>query len=178
MLSLHNSDRWGWDHTSSDRWNGEDAAEGWLNYACNTLAIVSVRMLCVPEYRNEGILLANSEAPTCRLTHDPSEGPEAWSTPCGHLGFVSGEIGSPTVSGRFSRQCYADSIAPVISCTDNGCFADTCAAAWVRPCDTRAGAEGRPLQAFVRHRSSQVPDPTHSLRVGISPGSASPTLIG
>jgi hypothetical protein len=25
--------------------------------------------------------LANSEAPKCRLTHDPSEGPEAWSTP-------------------------------------------------------------------------------------------------
>src|ERR687896_252361 len=36
----------------------------------------------------EGLLLANSEAPTFRLTHDPSEGPEAWSNPCGNLGFV------------------------------------------------------------------------------------------
>ena len=51
-----------------------------------------------------GILLANSEAPKCRLTHDPSEGTKAWSTPCGNLGFVSGEIGSPTVSGGFVRQ--------------------------------------------------------------------------
>src|SRR5262245_2651180 len=47
------------------------------------------------------LLLANLEAPTFRLTHDPSEGPGAWSTPCGNLGFIGGEIGSPTVSDRF-----------------------------------------------------------------------------
>ncbi len=28
----------------------------------------------------------------------PSEGIEAWSNPCGNLGFVGGEIGSPTVA--------------------------------------------------------------------------------
>jgi hypothetical protein len=44
------------------------------------------------------LLLANSEAPRFRLTHDPSEGTEAWSTPCGNLSFAGGEIGSPTVS--------------------------------------------------------------------------------
>jgi hypothetical protein len=38
-----------------------------------------------------GLLLANSEAPKFRLTYDPSEGTEAWSTPCGNLGFVGGE---------------------------------------------------------------------------------------
>jgi hypothetical protein len=47
------------------------------------------------------ILLANSEAPKFRLTYYPSEGTEAWSNPCGNLGFVGGDIGSPTVSGRF-----------------------------------------------------------------------------
>ena len=46
----------------------------------------------------DGILLANSEAPKFRLTYYPSEGTEAWSNPCGNLGFVGGEIGSPTVS--------------------------------------------------------------------------------
>jgi hypothetical protein len=30
------------------RLDGEDASEKGLNYACNTLAIVSVRILCVP----------------------------------------------------------------------------------------------------------------------------------
>jgi hypothetical protein len=55
--------------------------------------------------KTQGILLANSEAPKCRPTHDPSEGTEAWSTPCGNLGFVGGEIGSPTVSQGLLRQC-------------------------------------------------------------------------
>ena len=53
---------------------------------------------------NQGILLANSEAPKFRLTHHPSEGTEAWSNPCGHLGFVGGEMSSPTVSEGFLRQ--------------------------------------------------------------------------
>jgi hypothetical protein len=47
--------------------------------------------------------LANSEAPKFRLTYYPSEGTEAWSNPCGNLGFVGREIGSPTVSHRFLR---------------------------------------------------------------------------
>jgi hypothetical protein len=51
--------------------------------------------------------LANSEAPNFRLTHAPAAGPEAWSNPCGTLGFVGGEIGSPTVSVRFLRQAMA-----------------------------------------------------------------------
>jgi hypothetical protein len=49
--------------------------------------------------------LANSEAPKFRLTHHPSKGTEAWSNPCENLGIVGGEIGSPTVSGGFVRQC-------------------------------------------------------------------------
>jgi hypothetical protein len=43
--------------------------------------IVYRRYLLLLSFKNPRILLANSEAPTCRLTHDPSEGPEAWSTP-------------------------------------------------------------------------------------------------
>jgi hypothetical protein len=39
------------------------------------------------------ILLANSEAPNFRLTHAPAAGPEAWSNPCGTLGFVGGKNG-------------------------------------------------------------------------------------
>src|SRR4051812_12301551 len=49
-LYLHNPDRWGWGRASQGRLDGEDAAEGRLNYACNTLATVSARMLCVPQY--------------------------------------------------------------------------------------------------------------------------------
>jgi hypothetical protein len=48
--------------------------------------------------KNGRILLANLEAPKFRLTHYLSEGTEAWSNPCGNLGFVGGEIGSPTVA--------------------------------------------------------------------------------
>jgi hypothetical protein len=40
------------------------------------------------------LLLANSEAPRFRLTHYLSEGTEAWSNPCGNLGFAGGEIGA------------------------------------------------------------------------------------
>jgi hypothetical protein len=47
---------------------GENGLFGNGVRASNTAALVS---------KMKGILLANSEAPTCRLTHDPSEGPEA-----------------------------------------------------------------------------------------------------
>jgi hypothetical protein len=50
--------------------------------------------------------LANSEAPRFRLTHYLSEGTEAWSNPCGNLGFAGGEIGSPTVSQSLLRHRY------------------------------------------------------------------------
>jgi hypothetical protein len=68
--------------------------------------------------KTEVILLANSEAPKFRLTHSPSEGTEASSNPCENLGFVGGEIGSPTVSGgflgkdQFSQELLAASCRP------------------------------------------------------------------
>src|SRR5215831_16882444 len=58
---LHNPDRWGWCRESWGRLDGEDAAEGRLNYACNTLAIVSVRMLCVPRIEHLGLTLAEAK---------------------------------------------------------------------------------------------------------------------
>jgi hypothetical protein len=55
-----------------------------MRYARGEAILRVIAMRYAPQLivsQNELILLANSEAPKCRLTHDPSEGPEAWSTP-------------------------------------------------------------------------------------------------
>jgi hypothetical protein len=63
---------------------------------------------------NPPILLANSEALKFRLTQDPSESTEAWSNPWGNLGFVGGEIGSPTVSVGFWNTTLQDCCASAL----------------------------------------------------------------
>ena len=77
------------------------ALEGGNRFANSIPRFVALLSSIVSQ--NHPILLANSEAPKFRLTYYPSEGTEAWSNPCGNLGFVGGDIGSPTVSHRFTR---------------------------------------------------------------------------
>jgi hypothetical protein len=73
-----------------------------MDFVDTQLSIIPAKGVgCAACPQNEGILLANSEAPNFRLTHAPAAGPEAWSNPCETLGFVGGEIGSPTVSEGF-----------------------------------------------------------------------------
>jgi len=62
-----------------------------LSKRWDTLLKIAKRFSFVVVSGTHELLLANSETPKCRLTHHPSEGIEAWSTPCGNLGFVGGE---------------------------------------------------------------------------------------
>src|SRR5215216_6982543 len=56
-----------------------------LSKRWDTLLKIAKRFSFVVVSGTHELLLANSETPKCRLTHHPSEGIEAWSTPCGNL---------------------------------------------------------------------------------------------